>query len=193
MVISGSISANNYIQIPSPASTLARSGLGLTGRYLYIQLKAPASASPVSFHIDLQLTDRSHNIRLSASNLYKQFSTQNGMTMQVPLSLDLNRWTVAVFDIYNLLSMSGLLPPTYTIHGGYSIKSVTMCANCMVRGVYTSDNLYDFVTLPPEMRFKFSFDISRWPENFAWLELPQDVVKAGTERTDKQKAEDRAT
>jgi hypothetical protein len=36
MVISGSISANNYIQIPSPASSIARSGLGLTGRYIYI-------------------------------------------------------------------------------------------------------------------------------------------------------------
>jgi hypothetical protein len=71
MVISGSISANNYIQIPSPASSHARSGLGLTGRYIYVQLKAPATASPLSFHIDLQLTDRSHNIRLSASNLYK--------------------------------------------------------------------------------------------------------------------------
>ena len=172
MVISGSISANNYIQMPHPASTLARSGLALTGRYIYVQLKAPATASPLSMHFDLQLADRSHNIRISASNLYKQFYTQNGMVLQVPLSLDINRWTVAVFDIYNLLGSSGLLPPTYTIHGGYSIKSVTLCANCCVRGVYTSDNLYDFVTLPPEMRFKFSFDISRWPENFAWLELP---------------------
>jgi hypothetical protein len=76
-------------------------------------MKAPTTASPLSFHIDLQLTDRSHNIRLSASNLYKQFSTQNGMVMQVPLSLDVNRWTVAVFDVYNLLQMSGLLAPTY--------------------------------------------------------------------------------
>ena len=28
------------------------------------------------------------------------------MVMQVPLSLDINRWTVAVFDIYNLLQIS---------------------------------------------------------------------------------------
>ncbi len=45
----------------------------------------------------------------------------------------------------------------------------------MVRGVYTSENLYDFVTLPPDMRFKFAFHISKWPEQFAWLELPSDL------------------
>jgi len=50
-----------------------------------------------------------------------------------------------------------------------------MCSNMVVRGIYTSDNLYDFVTLPPEMRFKFTFEIHHWPEKFAWLELPADL------------------
>jgi hypothetical protein len=45
----------------------------------------------------------------------------------------------------------------------------------MVRGIYSTENLYDFVTLPPEMRFKFSFHISKWPEQFAWLEMPTDM------------------
>ena len=44
-----------------------------------------------------------------------------------------------------------------------------------MRGVYTTDNEYDFVTLPPDLRFKFSFDINRWPEYFAWLELPKEI------------------
>lgn len=57
-----------------------------------------------------------------------------------------------------------------------------MCANSCIRGVYTSDNLYDFVTLPPDLRFKFSFEISRWPEYFAWLELPQDLSVSQSER-----------
>lgn len=59
----------------------------------------------------------------------------------------------------------------------------------MVRGVYTSDNEYDFVTLPPDMRFKFQFDINRWPEFFAWLELPRDIRPGATDR---QLAEERA-
>lgn len=41
MCITGSISANNFIQIPHPNS-MTRS-LGLTGRYLYLQAKAPLS------------------------------------------------------------------------------------------------------------------------------------------------------
>ena len=69
-----------------------------------------------------------------------------------------------------------------------------LCANSIVRGVFTSDNLYDFVTLPPDLRFKFSFEIQRWPEFFAWLELPQDLDDRKTdkrldeERLDKTKA-----
>jgi hypothetical protein len=93
----------------------------------------------------------------------------------VPLNLDVNRWTVVVLDIYELLKISGLLPVSYQIQGCYQIKQIMLCACSVVRGVFTSENLYDFVTLPPEMRFKFAFHISKWPEQFAWLELPADL------------------
>lgn len=73
MTISGSISANNYIQIPHPNS-MTRT-LGLTGRYVYLQVKAPISSVPFSFHLDLNMCERSTGIRISASNLYKQVST----------------------------------------------------------------------------------------------------------------------
>ena len=102
--------------------------------------------------------------------------------MQVPLNLDINRWTVVVYDMYELLKYSRLLPASYLIEGSYQIKGLTLCANSMVRGVYTSDNLYDFVTLPPDMRFKFQFEIGRWPEYFAWLELPHDLDDRKSER-----------
>ena len=75
------------------------------------------------------------------------------------------------------------------MEGSYQIKGITLCANSVVRGVFTSDNEYDFVTLPPDMRFKFSFDINRWPEYFAWLELPTDLRPGAT---DQQLAEQRA-
>jgi hypothetical protein len=109
--LNGSISANNFIQIPHPQSAIKT--LGLSGRYLYLQAKTPLSSSPFSFHFDLQLAERSHGIRISASNLYKTLTTQNGFVLQVPLNLDMNRWTVAVFDIYELLKVSGLLPGNY--------------------------------------------------------------------------------
>ena len=75
MCIQGAISANNFIQMPHPLSDTR--SLGLTGRYLYLQVKAPVSSVPLSFHIDLNLCDRTRGIRISSSNLYKQVSTQN--------------------------------------------------------------------------------------------------------------------
>lgn len=57
-----------------------------------------------------------------------------------------------------------------------------ICACSVVRGIFTSDNQYDFVTLPPEMRFKFPFHISKWPEQFAWIELPGDIQSGVTEQ-----------
>lgn len=157
--------------------------MGLTGRYIYLQLKVPVQSTPLAFHLDLKMVKPvTHNIRISASNLYKQVSTQNGFVMQLPLSLDINRWTVVVLDLYSLLKTSNLLPPTYAIEGSYEIQTITLCANSIMRGVYTSDNQYDFVTLPMDLRFKFSFDISRWPEHFAWLELPNDLNEGSSER-----------
>ena len=99
----------------------------------------------------------------------------------MPLNLDMNRFTVVVFDIVEILRQSQLLPVDFIIQGGYQIKSIMICACSVVRGVFTSDNLYDFVTLPPEMRFKFSFPIDKWPEQFAWIELPADILPNATE------------
>ena len=79
-----------------------------------------------------------------------------------------NCWTVAVFDIYEILKKSSILPPTYLIDGSYSIRSINICANTHIRGIFTSDKLYDFVTIPSDMRFKFSFEIQKWTENFDW-------------------------
>ena len=49
-----------------------------------------------------------------------------------------------------------------------------LCANSVVRGVYTSDKLYSFMELPADMKFKFSFHMSKWHDYFSWIELPQD-------------------
>jgi hypothetical protein len=90
------------------------------------------------------------------------------------LELKNNCWTVVVIDIFEILKKSDILPSTYLIEGSYQIRSITICANTHVRGVFTSDNLYDFVTLPADMRFKFAFDLSRWTEYFGWQTLPLD-------------------
>jgi hypothetical protein len=61
-------------------------------------------------------------IRISASNLYKNLDVQNDFVIQVPLNLDVNRWTVMVFDIYQLLLLSGILPADYIVADNHEVK-----------------------------------------------------------------------
>jgi len=55
-------------------------------------------------HFDLSMAERTHSIRISVSNLFKSFSTQNNFVMQVPLELGIDIWTVVVLDLYELLA-----------------------------------------------------------------------------------------
>ena len=115
--MNGDISANNYVQIPNPTSGVK--SLGLNGRYIYVQIKAPSSSTPLVFHIDLIMRDRAEGMRVSCSNLYNKISSQNDFCLQVPLNLDLNRWTVVVLDMYELLKKCKFLPSTYMIQNCY--------------------------------------------------------------------------
>ena len=81
---------------------------------------------------------------------------------------------MVVIDLYEILKQSKILPTTYLIDGSYQIRSINVCANTHIRGIFTSDNMYDFVTLPADMRYKFAFDLSKWPEYFDWQSLPHD-------------------
>jgi WD repeat-containing protein 90 len=120
------------------------------------------------------MVERGHGVRLSVSNLFKSFNSSSGFVIQVPLDLRLERWTVVVLDIVELMYRSQLFPTSYSLEGAHSLKSMTLCSNVQIRGVYTSDNEYDFVTLPSDLRFKFPFDNSnqqltqKWPEYFDW-------------------------
>ena len=62
--------------IPNPQSI--QRNLGLIGRFAYVMIKSKETSTPLSFHIDIKMNDTKQTIRVSASNLYKQFSTQNG-------------------------------------------------------------------------------------------------------------------
>lgn len=84
----------------------------------------------------------------------------------MPLEVQSDKWNVVVLDLLDLFKKSDLFPQTFKIEGAHSLKSMMLCSNINIRGVYTSDNLYDYVTLPSDMKFKFSFDINRWEEFF---------------------------
>ena len=78
---------------------------------------------------------------------------------------------MACLDVTELLR--GLFPAHYSLEGAHMLKSITLCSSIHVRGVYTSDNEYDYVTLPSDMRYKFAFDTAtKWPEHFDWFSVP---------------------
>jgi hypothetical protein len=53
--INGTISANNYIQIPHPHC--GTKSLGLTGRYIYLEIMTFPGV-PVNFHFDFLIAER---------------------------------------------------------------------------------------------------------------------------------------
>ena len=96
MSVAGSISANNFIQLPNP-NTMQKA-LGLTGRYLYLEVKS-GSGAPFSLHFDYGMAERGHNVRISVSNLFKSFNQSNGFVVQAPLDLQPEKWTVVCIDV----------------------------------------------------------------------------------------------
>ena len=180
MAIQGSISANNFITLPHPNCLLK--SLNLTGRFIYLEVKSFNAGTPFSLHFDYGLAERSHSLRLSVSNLFKNFNASNGFVLQVPLELRSERWTVVCLDLVEIFKKSNMFPQSYKIEGAFSLKAINLCANIQVRGIYTSDNVYDYITMPSDMKFKFGFDINRWEEFFDWLSLPADLEGGAQKR-----------
>ena len=67
--ITGSIPANNYIQLPKTSSQ----SLGLTGRYLYLMF-CPMPSKYFVVHLDVATQD-GLVVRISFSNLFKEFKS----------------------------------------------------------------------------------------------------------------------
>jgi hypothetical protein len=64
----------------------------------------------------------------------------NGSSLQIPLSLEYNKWTVVMLDVLTLLEENNMFS---TARGGgaknFYMRSVQMCASVLVKGIYTSD------------------------------------------------------
>ncbi|KAK7112108.1 WD repeat-containing protein 90-like isoform X2 [Littorina saxatilis] len=149
--ITGHIPAGNYIQLPRTGS------LGLTGRYFYL-LFCPVPTKYFVVHVDVATQD-SLVVRLSFSNLFKEFKS-TATWLQFPFLCNpakgsvafyaaaagvkensgpapgTTRWTVLCLDLNYILS-------TYLNRRYAYVKSMRLCANMLVKNVFTSDVLYD--------------------------------------------------
>ena len=137
--ISGKIPAVNFLQVPGVKGC----ALGLTGRYLYLQIRIDPSAY-FTIHLEVSSADR-NTTRISFSNLFKtKPCTATPQTIQIPLQFQESGWRIVAIDLADAMLLSTSSP-------FHSLKSVQLCSNLHVRNLFTSDNFYSWTTLPREM------------------------------------------
>lgn len=161
----GSVSAANYIQIPRNKGTLK--SLALTGRYVYIQFNVP-SGKFYAIHLDFILknakTQAEELLRLSLSNIFK-INKYAGNSLQIACKPG-DKWTVACIDMQDTLEAY-----LGTHLHSHVLRSVTLCSNLFVRGIFTSDIEYNCRNLPREMMFKIT-PSEQWMNLYDWYEVP---------------------
>ena len=180
--IAGSISAGNYIQIPRSKCQLKT--LGLTGQYIYLQiLEVPEK--PFSLHLEYVIsnskTKSDEPLRVSLSNLFKETKLTNaGLQISCHLS---EKWTVVVLDLKSLFE--NFIGSHISAH---VLKSLTVCSTLFVKGVYTSDNLYQSGNLPKEMSFKLIRN-QNWNDFYDWVVVTAEVKEKVGKKVKKPKKE----
>ncbi|KAM3859558.1 LOW QUALITY PROTEIN: WD repeat-containing protein 90 [Diretmus argenteus] len=151
--IKGPVPASNYILIPRSSSH----SLGLTGRYFYLLFK-PTPAKYFVVHLDVAAKD-GQGVRVSFSNMFKEFkctatwvqfpflcgaakdsvyestakSARHDLVGPAPSMV---RWTCLMLDLQYTLSV-------YLNRHHSHLKSVKLCANMVVKNMFTSDLLLD--------------------------------------------------
>lgn len=199
--ISGAILSSNYIQFPKATSQ----SLGLTGRFIYLLFR-PLPAKYFSVHIEVATT-AGLAVRISLSNLFKEFKCTStwlqfpfshlGSVLETsdriqvadkgrknggPKSLETPRWTLLVFDLRATLMQH--------LNGKFAyVKNIKLCANLLVKGVFTSNTGYSPVVdeelrqtgvqpLPRDMRFPLGRE-EQFAEVYDFIRFP---FESGTHR-----------
>ena len=156
--VSGAVPAGNYIQVPRAGAH----SLGLTGRYVYFLFK-PMATKYFVVHMEAG-TREGVAVRVSFSNLVKELKSTSTW-LQFPFasapssSTDpTSRWAVLTVDLQSALA-------TFFNRTYMCLKNVKVCANVLIKGVFTSNQEYSpqhqmgqpcslaAEPLPREMRF----------------------------------------
>ena len=132
--VNGAISANNYISIPdsskgagsardgsSNASSTAGYSLGLTGEYIYIQMRTVANRY-FSIHLDFNVAERSMLERISLSNMHKEAKAQSRAIL-LPLQLPSDKWTTVCLGVPEVLAMFNRAMPN-----AHNLRKIQVCS-----------------------------------------------------------------
>ncbi|MED6241311.1 hypothetical protein ATANTOWER_008505 [Ataeniobius toweri] len=151
--IKGPVPTNSYILVPKNTEH----SLGLTGHYFYLLFR-PTPGKYFMVHLDVAV-EEGQVVRISFSNMFKEFrstatwlqfpflcgaakdsvyentsrSARHGLVGPAPTSV---RWTCLMMDLRFTLSVY--------LNRRYShLKSIRLCANMVVKNMFTSDLLLD--------------------------------------------------
>jgi hypothetical protein len=89
---------------------LPKKALGLTGKYVYLLLSKPDGKN-CTIHLDYMVNE-TRLTKISLSNIYKSFKNLNGSSLQIPLNMQPDRWTVVCINVYELLEQNKIFLPT---------------------------------------------------------------------------------
>jgi len=158
--ICGTISANNYILLPNPRAKKETKTLGLTGEFIYLQLK-PFGLRFFLVHLDFTVAAM-NVLRLTLSNMYSEMKTTSH-SVQCPCHLTPS-WSVVCVHVPSVLALC-----TRVVPHAFTLRSVQFCASLHVRNMFTSDIRYEPDSLPREMLFDHQ---GRFEERYAWVDIP---------------------
>lgn len=229
LCIRGSVSAANFIELPGPgtntkeqqrttqrsapspggrapsATAAAATSLGLTGEYMYLQIRAVADKFFV-IHVDVQ-TAQGLIIRLSISNIFKHIKLMNhGRVLQLPCDFLSTKWTVIALHFPSLLnecsnnvqSMHAINTSDGSSSAAHGLKYVysfvhriQLCSSLYVKNVITSSHRYSIASFPKEAKFfvgrGYSFDdFYEW----FWIVTPPNKATARAAQIDAEEAHD---
>ena len=167
----GSVPASNYVEIT--ATHCKSKSLGLLGRYIYISYLIEKDRN-CNMHFDFILQD-GNTCRLSLSTLFQSVKRSAGNVLQIPLK-QTDLWKILCQDAYRLFEKNYMLPKSNQKRKhAMELRTITLCSNVFVRGVYTSDNLYNSDNLPRDMDFK-RVKGEKWSDKYDFKYQPDDVA-----------------
>lgn len=99
-----------------------------------------------TIHVDVAIKEREPGVRLTITNMQKEYAVSGGNTLKIPFHVDRTLWTILCIDLEDHLENKGLFPKgaVKSFRDAHIIKSIELCANATIRGVYTSPNVYDW-------------------------------------------------
>lgn len=157
----GAVPAANSLRLPRQREA----SLGSTHRFLYLQLRLDPGKTYAA-HADYTTADRAQH-RLTISNLHggdrptaARARRAGGLQIFLPAVHD--AWTLLAVDMQGVAAASAGGPTAAAGGSPFArLRAITLCANMTVRGAFTSDVVYDWRSLPPDLAFSAAYDVAQ--------------------------------